>query len=116
MQTSKHPLKAIALFASPDAATALPARPTPNFFSAPRRVTDWARPLASSSNLSFIAFLSFLIWFWFAVIERNLVRCLRQSRPDAPEVDVTLVRPRRHGPCGYEVVTDRGKPVGVTNE
>src|SRR5947208_38983 len=98
------PLSACPFFANPKVASAIPARPTPNFLSAPRRVTDRARPLASSSNLSFIAFLSFLIWFWFAVIERNLVRCLRQSRPDAPEVDVTLVRPRRHGPCGYEVV------------
>src|SRR5436309_177318 len=94
----------------------MPARPTPNCFSAPRRVTDWARPLASSSNLSFIAFLSFLIWFWFAVMERNLVRCLRQSRPDAPEVDVALVRPLRHGPRGHEIVAGRRQPVGVTHE
>src|SRR6266446_8632683 len=36
----------------------MPARPTPNFFSAPRRVTDWARPLASSSNSSFISLRS----------------------------------------------------------
>src|SRR5262245_21396300 len=40
-------------------ASEMPARLTPNFFSAPRRVTDWARPLASSSNLSFITFLRF---------------------------------------------------------
>jgi hypothetical protein len=31
-----------ALSASPKAASAIPASPTPNFFSAPRRVTDWA--------------------------------------------------------------------------
>src|SRR6266568_310161 len=30
------------------------------------RVTDWASPLASSSNLSFITFLS----FWFVVVRR----------------------------------------------
>ncbi len=33
-------------------------QPSLNFFSALRRVTDWARPFASSSNLSFITFLS----------------------------------------------------------
>src|SRR5262249_53700968 len=37
------------------------ASPTPNFFSACRRVVDWAKPLASSSNLSFILFLSFCL-------------------------------------------------------
>ena len=53
---------ASALFANPKQAIAIPASPVPNFFSAPRRVMDWAIPLASSSNLSFITFLS-----WFAV-------------------------------------------------
>src|SRR5260221_12830399 len=38
----------------------MPAKPTPNFFSAPRRVTDSARLLASSSNWLFITFLSLL--------------------------------------------------------
>src|ERR1044071_2058750 len=47
---------------SPSVASAIPARPTPNCFSAPRRVTDWAIPLASSSNLSFI------IFFWLFVL------------------------------------------------
>src|SRR2546428_4472962 len=52
---------ASALFARPSEASAKPARPMPNFLSAARRVTDWARPLASSSNLSFITFLSFFV-------------------------------------------------------
>src|SRR6266496_4867230 len=55
-------LPAWALFTSPRVASAIPARPTPNFLSAPRRVTDWAMFLASSSNLSFIVFLSFSIF------------------------------------------------------
>src|SRR5262245_54954320 len=46
---------------SPSEASITPARPMPNFFSAPRRVTDWARLLVSSSNLSFITFL-FGLW------------------------------------------------------
>src|SRR5262249_54104574 len=37
----------------------MPANPTPNFFSAARRVTDWAMPLVSSSNWFFILFLGF---------------------------------------------------------
>jgi len=49
------------LFASPKQASAMPARPTPNFFSAARRVTDWAIALVSSSNLFFIFFLSVLV-------------------------------------------------------
>src|SRR5438552_489254 len=32
----------------------MPASPTPNFFSAARRVADWARLLVSSSNLLFM--------------------------------------------------------------
>src|ERR1043166_2913345 len=40
-------------------ASVTPARPTPNFLSAARRVTDWARLLVSSSNWLFIHFLSF---------------------------------------------------------
>ena len=50
---------ASALFASPKQASAMPARPRLNFFSAARRVADWARLLVSSSNWLFIAFLSF---------------------------------------------------------
>ena len=50
---------ACALFASPKQASAMPARPAPNFFSAARRVTDWARHLVSSLNWLFIFFLSF---------------------------------------------------------
>ena len=55
---------ASALFASPKQASAMPARPTPNFFSACRRVADWANPLANSSNLLFIffAFVLFVLW------------------------------------------------------
>src|SRR5262249_54410537 len=52
---------ASALFTSPKQASTIPANPTPNFFSAPRRVTDWANPLASSSNFSFITFISFCL-------------------------------------------------------
>src|SRR5205807_7833643 len=44
----------------------MPARPTPNFFSAARRVTDWARPLVSSSNLLFMFFLSFVLSYGIA--------------------------------------------------
>jgi hypothetical protein len=45
-----------ALLGNPKQASAIPAKPTPNLFNACRRVTDWANPLASSSNLWFIAF------------------------------------------------------------
>jgi hypothetical protein len=55
-------LPASALFASPKQASAIPARPTPNLFSACRRVVDWANPLASSSNLLIITVLSFLFF------------------------------------------------------
>jgi hypothetical protein len=48
---------ALALLTRPKQASAIPARPTPNRFSACRRVADWANPLASSSNLVFILFL-----------------------------------------------------------
>src|ERR1051326_1979148 len=54
-----QPLAASALFASPKQASAMPASPSPNFFKAPRRVTDWARLFVSSSNLLFMFFLSF---------------------------------------------------------
>jgi hypothetical protein len=51
------------LFVNPKQASAIPASPMPNFFSACRRVVDWANPLASSSNLSLMFFLSFLfVW------------------------------------------------------
>src|SRR5439155_12817758 len=52
------------VFASPKHASAMPASPTPNFFSAARRVTDWARLLVSSSNCLFISLLS----FWLVVV------------------------------------------------
>jgi hypothetical protein len=42
---------ASALFASPKQASTIPASPTLNFLNASRRVTDWANPLANSSNL-----------------------------------------------------------------
>src|SRR5437867_5581301 len=57
-----HFVIACALFASPKQASAMPARPRPNFFSAARRVTDWARLFVSSSNLLFILFLSFRLF------------------------------------------------------
>jgi hypothetical protein len=50
------------LFASPKHASAIPARPTPNFFSAPRRETDCAMLFVSSSNLLFMFFLSFVLF------------------------------------------------------
>src|SRR2546423_1529499 len=37
----------------------MPESARPNFFSALRRLKDWAKPLASSSNLSFITLHSF---------------------------------------------------------
>src|SRR2546423_4530101 len=46
----------------PRKTSAIPARPAPNLFSACRRVTDWAKPLATSSNLRFMIFL-FLFLF-----------------------------------------------------
>src|SRR5215471_19825829 len=39
----------------------MPARPTPNFFSAARRLTDWAICFVSSSNWLFIIFLSLVV-------------------------------------------------------
>src|SRR6266478_2866073 len=39
---------------APNAASAMPARPTPNLLSAARRMTDRARLLARSSNLLFM--------------------------------------------------------------
>jgi hypothetical protein len=51
-------LPASALFASPKQANAMPASPTPNFFNAARRVTDWAMLLVNSSNLLFMVSLS----------------------------------------------------------
>src|SRR6266446_1835833 len=62
------------LFAILSEASAIPAKPRPNFFSAPRRVTDWARPLVISSNLLFITFLSFC--FLFSVL-RGRSCCFR---------------------------------------
>src|SRR5262245_35313296 len=57
-------------------------RPTPNFFSAARRVTDWAMLLVSSSNLLFILFLSVVL------VCRNLgaeVRGVAGRRPGAKD-------------------------------
>src|SRR5213078_3565486 len=42
-----------------------PARARPDFFSAARRLTDWPRPLVSSSSLSFILFS---LSFWFCLL------------------------------------------------
>src|SRR5216117_2767730 len=63
---------ACAMFASPKHASAMPARPTPNFFSAARRVTDWARFLVISSNWLFMFFLSF--WFCLFVVGMGYLR------------------------------------------
>src|SRR5216117_3983942 len=54
----------------PNLANAMPARPTPNFFSAARRVTDWARLLVSSSNWLFILFPSFL-WLLIELVAHS---------------------------------------------
>src|SRR5438876_195184 len=58
-------------------ASAAPARPTPNFLSAARRETDWARPLVSSSNWWFIFFLSCLSDL---ITSSQLLRCQPGSR------------------------------------
>jgi hypothetical protein len=52
-------LPASALPGSPKQANTMPATPTPNCFSAARRVTDWANPLVSSSNWWFITSFCF---------------------------------------------------------
>src|SRR5438105_4824082 len=76
-----QPGPASALFASPNQASATPARPMLNFFSACRRVTDWANPLASSSNLLFMGFFSFLVF----------VCCACESTPGAgPAYDAVI--------------------------
>jgi hypothetical protein len=50
--------RASAFFTRPKQASAMPARPAPNFLSAVRRETDCAKPLVSSSNWLFKCFLS----------------------------------------------------------
>src|SRR6266566_5938166 len=52
-------------------ASTAPARLTLNFFSAARRVTDWAMLLVSSSNWLFIFFLSFSLLGWFVSLCRE---------------------------------------------
>src|SRR2546430_3771641 len=49
------------LFASPNETSSTPPSPTPNFFSAARRVVVWARHFVNSSNL-FITLLRFFLW------------------------------------------------------
>jgi hypothetical protein len=68
---------ALALLVSPKQASAIPAIPTPNFFSAWRRVADWANPLVSSSNLLFM--VSFLFGW-----------CLGYGNEAAPPKTVVL--------------------------
>ena len=54
----------------------MPARPTPSFFSAARRVTDWAMPLVSSSNWLFIFFfLGLSVVVVGFVIPRSRLKC-----------------------------------------
>src|SRR5438067_152120 len=50
-------------FAFLNHASAMPVKPTPNFFSACHRVTDRANPLTSSSNFAFILFILFRFYF-----------------------------------------------------
>src|SRR5712664_3382948 len=76
---------ATALFASPRQASAMPARPTPNFFSAARRVTDWAIFLVSSSNLFCITFFGFDLFDVLLVhanrgSKNHFFRCIRLAR------------------------------------
>src|SRR6266566_4070899 len=54
-------------------ASTAPARLTLNFFSAARRVTDWAMLLVSSSNWWFITILTFglLVFFRILVLARK---------------------------------------------
>src|SRR5439155_21875954 len=87
-----QPRAASALFVSPSAVSAIPARPTPNFFNAPRRVTDWARPLASSSNLSFIIFLVFAL---FRISGFTL--CYRKLASGLQEILENLGAPTKRG-------------------
>src|SRR5262245_45632104 len=49
---------ALTEFGDPKQASTIPTTPTPNLFSAPRRVTDWAILFVSSSNLVLIQFLA----------------------------------------------------------
>src|SRR5438876_3904849 len=72
---------AFAGFASPKHASARPAKPTPNFFRAAWRVTDWATLLVSSSNLLFIKFL--LVQVIFANCGSQECPCLSSSRDDS---------------------------------
>src|SRR5215471_12067941 len=76
-------LSAFALFASPKHASAIPARPTPNFLNACRRVTDWAICLVSSSNLLFMFFLSFVL---FVSVFTADIRTPRMTQSHAPPV------------------------------
>src|SRR5213082_574761 len=62
----------------------MPARPTPNFFSAPRRVTDWARLLVSSSNGLFILFYS--LWLLVLLFFRGRESRGRPGSPPSPTV------------------------------
>jgi hypothetical protein len=66
---------AFPLFTSPKQVRAIPARPTPNFFNAARRLTDWAICFVSSSNLLFILFLAFS----GALAPEVLVNCFYRS-------------------------------------
>jgi hypothetical protein len=63
----RHIFEAPALSASPKQVSPIPAGPAPNRFSACRRVTDWANPLASSSNLFCLTFLPFFLLCLFLV-------------------------------------------------
>ena len=60
--------------------SASPATATPNFFSAARRVTDWARPLVILSNWLFITFVSFSSLADFVV--RVHLRFMPQEQPE----------------------------------
>jgi hypothetical protein len=77
--SGKHRLSAAALFATPKQANAIPASPTPNLFSACRRVTDWANPLVSSSNLLLILFpFVCLVWLHRQLVTDYCLRCAFQ--------------------------------------
>src|SRR5436309_12144403 len=93
-----------AVFATPREASSTPASPTPNRRSACRRVADWARFLASSSNLLFIPFLTFCVFLCFCVADCERDRSI--SRPDPAEEDAVLICSIRLGPNGQKIAAD----------
>src|SRR5207302_85000 len=84
---------AFALVASPKQASAMPASPTPNFFSAARRVTDWAKLFVSSSNLLFIFSL---VYFVCSCFYRGILGLLISWLHCSPRLLTLLQSSRSH--------------------